>query len=126
MRIMAVIIILFVALLGFGTFNYYYFDHTAGKLLQAAETAEKKAEAGEWDQAEEQLHRLRSSWEKANGKWTILIDHEELDKINITMSRAMKYMETRDVSGLMAELAELKLLLRHIPEKEALNLKNVL
>jgi len=113
-------------ILAFGTFSYYYLDSSAKNLLAEAEITEKHVQTGQWDQARERFGRFQKSWETTAKKWTVLIDHQELDEINVSMAKIREFIITENGPELMAELAELKLLLKHIPEKEALNIKNVL
>lgn len=126
MKIVVATIVILALLLGFGTYAYYYLDSTANELLVMAERIEKNVANEEWQQAESNFSKLHAEWERTITKWTILIDHIELDQINTSMSRTKQFMDTRDLSGFMSEMAELKLLIKHVPEKEALNMKNVL
>lgn len=126
MKILIATVIIFTVLLGFSVFAYYYIDHTSGTLAAQVESIEKPAAAKEWSQADLSFSRLNSSWNQISSKWTVLIDHQELDTINITMARIKEFMKTKDLPGSLSELAELKLLFKHIPEKEALNLRNIL
>ncbi|MBU7008086.1 DUF4363 family protein [Phosphitispora fastidiosa] len=126
MKIVVATIVILALLLGFGTYAYYYLDSTANELLVMAERIEKSVANDDWQQAESDFSKLHAIWERTIVKWTILIDHIELDQINTSMSRTKKFMDTRDLSGFMSEMAELKLLIKHVPEKEALNMKNVL
>ncbi len=126
MKVVAVTVLILAVLLGFGTFAYYYLDSTANELLVMAEQIEKSVANDDWQQADSDFSRMHAIWERTITPWTILIDHIELDQINTAMSRTKKFMDTRDLSGFMSEMAELKLLLKHVPEKEALNIKNVL
>ena len=126
MKVFIAAIIIFIFLVGFGTFAYYYVDNTANHLVTKASAVEKSAEARDWAQAEKQFGAFHTSWNRTSSKWTVMLDHQELDNINITISRAEEFLKTRHLPELMSEMAELKMLLKHIPEKEALNLKNVL
>lgn len=126
MKVLIAAMVIFVLLVGFGGFASYYINNTANTLFIGAERVEKSVDARDWQQAEKNFNQLNSSWNRTSPKWTTLIDHQELDNINISMSKVKKYMDTRDLPGFMTETAELKLLFKHIPEKEALNLKNIL
>ncbi len=126
MKVFKATLVISAFLIGFGIFAYYYIDTTADRLVAGTEILERGMDSKDWKQTEKNFARLNSLWDKISPKWTILIDHEELDNINITMSRAREFMKARDTAGFTAELAELKLLLKHIPEKEALNIKNIL
>lgn len=126
MKIVIAALIIFMVLVGFAAFSFYYISNTANTLLTDVESVEKSVQAKDWQQAEKKFGELDLSWERTSGIWARLIDHQELDNINITMSRIEKFIETKNLTGFMPESAELKLLFKHIPEKEALNLENVL
>lgn len=119
-------LIILTLVVGFGYYSYDYLEKTTNTLVLKTVSLEKNARAENWVQTEKSFGSLNSSWNKVNEKWAMLIDHQELDRINISISRIKEYIHTRHMPGLMAELAELKLLLAHIPEKEALNLDNML
>ena len=126
MKIVIAALIIFMVLVGFAAFSFYYISNTANTLLTDVESVEKSVQAKDWQQAEKKFGELDLSWERTSGIWARLIDHQELDNINITMSRIEKFIETKNLTGFMPESAELKLLFKHIPEKEALNLENIL
>lgn len=126
MKILITTLALFAVLIGFGTFAYYYIDHTANELVSKASLVEQQGNKENWPHAEKAFSSLDSAWIKASTKWTVLVDHQELDNINISLAKIREYIKAKDIPGFKSEVAELKLLLKHIPEKEALNLKNVL
>ncbi len=126
MKILIVTLVIFAVLLGFGISAYYYIDYSAHTLMAEVDRLEKDVAGGQRSPANQDFSRLDASWKKTGAMWTTLIDHQELDSINITLARVKKFLDTGDIPGFMSELAELKLLLRHIPEKEALNLRNIL
>lgn len=126
MKVLAITLAIFVALLGFGTFAYYYIDHTADNLYSSTQSIEKNVQAKHWTEAQKQFSTFQANWDKTSKKWSVLEDHSELDNINTTMAKAKKFMEAKDYPGATSEIAQLKLLIKHIPEKEAVNLKNIL
>lgn len=126
MKVVAATIVIFIALIGFGAFAYYYIADTSNHLAANVAAIEDNARAKQWRQAEINFNSLQARWNRTGSIWTVLLDHQELDNINIALSRLKQLMETRDVPGFRSELAELEMLLKHIPEKEALNLKNIL
>lgn len=126
MRVLAAASLIMLILVGLGTFNFYYFDRTANNLSDGMNQLEQKVKQGEWAAADKLIGQFKSSWGNISNKWTILIDHQEIDEINTSVSRIDKYIETKDLPSFMAELAELRLLIEHVPAKEALNIKNIL
>lgn len=126
MKTVVATLVIFALLIGFSTFSYYYIDNTTAFLASHTEKLEKSVQAKEWQKAQTDFSTLKSSWDRTSSKWTMLIDHMELDNINISMARLKSFMDTKQHPETMAELGELKLLLKHIPKKEALNIKNIL
>ena len=119
-------IVIFVSLVGFGIASYVYLEKTADKLVDKTKLLENSVHKKDWKAAEKNFASLTSSWNKANEKWTALIDHQELDRINISITRIREYIQVRHLPGVAAETAELKLLFLHIPKKDAINLDNLL
>ena len=126
MKVIIATLLVLATLIGFGTYSFNYLDRTADELLSIADSIEKSVAEKNWDEARADFPRFESVWKKSSRKWAILIDHIELDQINTSMSKVEKYVDTKDIPGFMTEMAELKLLLKHVPEKEALNIKNIL
>ncbi len=126
MKTFVATLVIFALLIGFATFSYYYIDNTTAFLASHTEKLEKSVQAKKWNKAEQDFSKLKSSWDRTSSKWTMLIDHQELDNINISMARLKRFIDTKEHPEVMAELGELKLLFKHIPEKESLNMKNIL
>ncbi|MDT3705119.1 MAG: DUF4363 family protein [Thermincola sp.] len=125
MKILIATLLLFTVLLGFGTFSYYYIDHTAQQLITKVRLIEETGNKEDWQKAAQEFAVLHERWNTASSKWTALVDHQELDNINISLAKVGEYIKAKDIPGFRAQMAELKILIRHIPEKEALNLKNI-
>lgn len=126
MKTLIASMIVFIGLIIFGVFAYYYLDYTSNTLLTQTEKIEKSIGVRNWQQTKASYGSLNSSWNKTSTIWTVLVDHQELDNINVSMAKLKQYINTRYLPGITTELAELKLLIQHIPNKEAVNLKNVL
>ncbi|SKC84978.1 DUF4363 family protein [Maledivibacter halophilus] len=67
-----------------------------------------------------------------NDKWTntskilmLILDHGEMEKINLALEKLEKYISLKNKSLAIGEAASLKYLLNHIKEKESLSLKNI-
>ncbi|MGE5458328.1 MAG: DUF4363 family protein, partial [Methanococcaceae archaeon] len=65
-------------------------------------------------------------WNHMKDKWALLLDHQEIDNINISLSKMKEYIKGKNKNDSLAEVSTLKLLFIHIPEKEAISLKNIL
>ncbi|MCL6559709.1 MAG: DUF4363 family protein, partial [Firmicutes bacterium] len=95
-------------------------------LLQNIERIFSALEKEQWDAAYQQAVELESTWEKKANWWPILLDHQEMDNIEFSMARIKEYVAARDTALSRGQLSELKLMIKHIPEKEAITIKNLL
>lgn len=82
--------------------------------------------SGNWSNASRNIESIQDSWDKTEKLWGILVDHYEIDNIEVSMTKSRKYIETKDTSMSLAELDNLKLMIEHIYSKESINIKNIL
>ena len=113
----------FIMFAGWG--NYYLLKKDAATLSTAVKKIQASVENGNWENARGHLNETLKVWEKSSKYWPMLIHHQEMDRIEESMNRIKSYLEYQDSSMSMAELYNLIFYIRHIPEKESLNLQNV-
>ena len=77
------------------------------------------------EQAKELICNLSDNWEKISEDWAIIVTHQELDQIEISLLSARIAIENDNFDDAKIELGKLKFLLEHINEKEAFKLKNI-
>ncbi|HWJ03565.1 MAG TPA: DUF4363 family protein [Verrucomicrobiae bacterium] len=116
----------FVLLLVLSWAAYGLVDSAARQLSQSFEQVEQSVSSEKWDLARENLNLAHDQWETTKQWWSILLDHQEIDNIDISISRLEKYVETHGLSLSLGEVSTLKMLVEHISDKEKMNLKNVL
>lgn len=87
---------------------------------------EKSAGSQDWPKATEDLNYLQKYWSKTEKSWTMLLDHFEIDNIDTALSKMTRFIELKESSLALAEAAILKQYIKHIPEKEAFDIKNIL
>lgn len=97
----------------------------SGKLVQSIEEAEESVRKNDWNQAAAQIEQITKTWEGIKGMWSALVDHQEIDNIDVTISRLQALIKTRDTSSVLSESAAMKKYVNHIPNKEKLSLDNV-
>ncbi len=79
----------------------------------------------DWDKADELYKGILEAWKKSNKKYSMLIDHFEIDNININFAELKAFISVKDKSPAKAKILSLKVLILHMAEKEAINLKNI-
>jgi hypothetical protein len=107
-----------------------WFNHslmlTASNLSQQIDMVNSEIRQKNWQAAVQQCEQLEQDWEKKTKWWPIFLDHQEIDNIEFSMARVKEYVATQDKALSLGQLSELKLVIEHIPEKEAINLENIM
>jgi hypothetical protein len=79
-----------------------------------------------WDTALKRTAAVEKNWADSARWWPVFLDHQEMDNIEFSMAKVKAYVGNHNQALALGQLEELKLMLRHIPEKEALSIKNIL
>lgn len=68
---------------------------------------------------------IYSKWKEISEKWSIIVDHQEIDLIEKALISVKSTIETEEYSRSLQKIQESKYLIGHIKEKEELNIKNI-
>jgi len=117
-----IITIIFIAL---SIYSNKYLKDSAENMTSHIDKVEAYAKVQDWSNVKRELSSIEDIWSKLQNQWAMLIEHEEIDKLEMSLSKVSKYAEAKSFSDCLAENANLKLLIKHIPEIHVLNLKNV-
>lgn len=126
MRTLPTIFTIVVLLLGGSFASYEYIQSTTQTLGSQLATVEQSISTQVWDTAQKELKTTQQHWDKSKTWWTILLDHQEIDNIDLSLKRLDKYIVTQNVPLSLGEVATLELLIHNISDSEKLNLSNVL
>ena len=125
-KVITSIAILVALIVGISIVTQNILYKTAGDLEEYITKAENSAKSGEWSAALQSVQQIQNKWSKIKGIWAILIDHQEIDNIDVTLARMQKFIQCRDTSSALAEASALLKFIGHIPKKETLLLENIL
>ena len=126
MRVILTIIIIVFLMFAGSLSSYNYINSTSKNLVTHLENVEKSVQDQKWNVAQEQMELTQTNWNKTKYWWTILLDHHEIDNIELSSLRLKQYLKAQDSTLSLAELSALEMLFEHIADTEAINLKNVL
>jgi uncharacterized membrane-anchored protein len=118
--------ILLIIILVSGIFSLKILETTSRKIEIQLADVESNTKSGNWEKAESYLSSVNTNWKQTSKVWATLIDHLEIDNIDNSLSKTEKYIYAKDTSMALAEIAALKQYIRHIPDKEAFSLENIL
>jgi len=110
----------------FSIYSVNYLEKSSEELITQLVVVEKAIKQKEWHKAQGELEQFRRNWEKAKFMWSILIDHREIDNIEVSIAHIGSYLSTQNLSEISAEIKGLYLFLKHIPETEKISLENFL
>ncbi|MFZ5987632.1 MAG: DUF4363 family protein [Bacillota bacterium] len=124
-KVLASLTILLALIIGSSFITNRTLHSTAQRLEDQINKIESSTINGDWNSAQKNLASIEEEWPRVEKTWTVLLDHIEIDNIDTALLRMSKYVETKNSSMALAEIAALRQFIKHIPEKESLSLKNI-
>lgn len=112
-------------LLGFGWGVYIFLEKSANEFLASTQEILSPLKQEEWEKSVESFAQVEKNWLKISKYWPMLINHQEMDRIEESIAKLKGYLENKDKTEAQAELHVLLHYIRHIPKKEAVNLQNI-
>ena len=100
-----------------------YLENSTDILISKIDEVNQNIEDKE--KAEEIMEELSNEWKNANKIWAIIIPHQELDQIEISLLSAKTAIENEEIHDAHIEINKLEFLIKHINEKEEFSLKNI-
>ncbi|MDD2574244.1 MAG: DUF4363 family protein [Bacillota bacterium] len=125
MRSILIIVITLSLILGAGFYTISEVSGTAEVLLSHCIRIRSDIEGGQWEDARHRLKEFDTFWNDSKPVWTILINHKEIDNIDMALVKINEYLKSGEKGLALGEVASLELLIRHIPEKEKVTLENI-
>lgn len=113
-------------IIGLGLWVNHSLDVAAKDLNRSIQSIKQEVEQDNWQEAKEKVEALEKQWQKVGAWWPIVMDHQEIDNIEFSLAKLKEYIATKNKSLSMGNLSELKLMILHLPEKETVNLTNIL
>lgn len=126
MRTLTTIFTIVFILAGGSFISHDYIQRTTHSLVAQLGTVEQSISVQNWQNAQRELDRTSGRWDKNKTWWTILLNHEEIDTIDLGMKRLEKYMTAEDKSLSLGEVSALMLLFDHIADSDQLTIRNIL
>jgi hypothetical protein len=80
----------------------------------------------EWESAKSIAETTQKQWDKYKKVWPMLIDHFEIDNMNTKLAELHAYIISRNKTETLSKIAALKVLIKHIPERESFIIQNIL
>ena len=114
MKIYAGVIGVMVFLVGLGFYTIDRFQSDAAQMLVGIGRTETAISGARWEEAGAGIASVKDAWEKHRRWWALFIDHDEIDNIDMVLTRAEQYIKAREETLAFGELAVLKQMLEQI------------
>lgn len=109
-----------------GVYSQNHLTKTSDKLIQQINEVQNKIEDDDWENATLLVKRLNEDWQQTSKTWSVVLDHFELDAVNMYLARTTKFIESKNSFFSTVELASLRKHIAHMPEKDSVIIKNIL
>ena len=113
-------------IIALGFWSNYSLQASTEELTHNIDQISISIENQRWEAARVQTDKFEKIWQDKARWWPIIMDHQEMDNIEFSLARFKEYVNCQDNSLARGQLSELRLMIRHIPQKEAVTIKNIL
>ncbi len=120
-----VIVLVLVFLVGWYFINESIGQYTTNFVNQLNHIS-KTIKDEDWNMVTIEYKRIKDNWNKIRDLLSILLDHHEIDNIDLSMAKAHQYIETKNAPLSLAEIEVLRQLFIIIDESESLTITNIL
>lgn len=126
LKVILIVSILIISIICSGIFTNHILNKDSKIMEDHITQMEIYVKNRDWLKAEEELEHIREYWSQVQSTWAMLQSHFEMDNIDSTLTKVSEFTKTREFSLTLAEASLLKQYIKHIPEKVAFNLENIL
>jgi len=101
------------------------FKEESQEIVNIIEDIEKEINKKDWDGIQVSVSSLQKHWQEISKLWKIFTEHEELDKIELSMLKVKEYAGVKNEDLIRPELESLKFLVDHIYTNNKFNIENI-
>lgn len=125
-----IVIIIIIAIVSIDVLTNNYTKKNFGRIDEKLEEIKKIGlslvnEEDKEDELKNKLGELEKDWHNINSKTAFFLEHDELEKINSSMIKFKSYFELEEYTEAIPELENCKFILKHLQDKEAIDLINL-
>lgn len=125
MRLLTTLAVILALVIGMGIWFNHSLQTSSDDLTRQIQLVSSTIRQQDWETAVKHSEKLEKLWEKKAKWWPVFLDHQEMDNIEFSLARVKGYVTSKDDALSLGQLSELKLMIEHIPRKEAVNLENI-
>lgn len=119
-------VVILAVILGFSLWAGRYVELRTDHWNALLEQADREGRLENWNSAQEQMDRIYEDWQGSQTFFHIIMDHEELDKVEDLFAGAFAVCEEEDDADFHQLLAQLRQNLTLLAETQQASIKNIL
>lgn len=117
-------IIVLVLIFG-GYWHNQYINQSATTLVKKFAYIEELIQERNWESVNQEIEKVKLDWHETKNYWSVLLNHQEIDNIDLSLKRVEKYIVEKESALSLGEVSALQLLFDHIAETETITLQNI-
>lgn len=125
MKQLILLVILIVIFIVLSIYTHDYLTSSSSILIEKVDKICEYSTNDDWSNALKFSEDSSKIWDETKTTWAKITEHEEIDLIEMSFTKLKAYVKTRDTNEVLVEGSNLKLLLKHIPQKYTLTLENI-
>jgi len=125
MRNFIILIVAIVILLSAGIWQIKYIEETSIFAISDVEYAMNLVQNNNFAAANAHITELDNTWKGMKNIWTIFINHNEIDDIEIALLNFKTYTKLNNKEESLLYSEQLKQNLKHVSEKQKIRIENV-
>jgi hypothetical protein len=103
-----------------------FLARSTDKSVQDLQEVYTAVDKNDWEAAEKHIHEAYENWEDNNFLYSIMIDHIELDNIELRFLPAIEFVEQGVKSDSLSECSNIIFLMNHLHDKTRFCVENIL
>lgn len=116
---------IFIVILIAMTFSISYLNKASSNLQKLNDEIEQCIADNQWDKAYNISMDYTEKWEKYTKVVKLFVNHQEIDNIEIELSKLPQYIKQNTKDESLASVHVLKFLVSHISNLEKINIQNI-
>lgn len=127
MKEITISIIIIITIISFDVITQNYTKDSTQEVINQLEEINKNLKTGDIDKnkIKQESEKLAENWDEKNDKMAFYIEHDELEKVENSITSMINYIESEEYNLASNEIAKNIFVLKHIKDKYQFNLENI-
>lgn len=118
----AIFILIIILVMG----SMYCVANSAQHITAILPEVERALYNDDWETAREKFQQAEEHIEKSKKLYEMLFEHDEVDAVQESRYKAASYLMLKNKEEALVELAQLDMLVKHLPAKDKITISNIL